>query len=192
MSMSGKIVIICGFSACGKDSITKYISDTYNYNMVISTTSRPMRVGEKQGEPYHFISRTEFENRIRADKFIEYRHYDTLVNGVPDTWYYGVSKNSIDPTKNYIVVLDMWGLSQFKEQFDNTISFFINVPDEERKNRAKAGREDFDETEWNRRLADDNAKFTPEVINEHVDFVVQNDNLERCVSNIMRKAKMKF
>ena len=30
---------------------------------------------------------------IEDDAFIEYRKYNTLVNGQADTWYYGIRKN---------------------------------------------------------------------------------------------------
>ena len=103
--MKNKIVVICGFSASGKDSITKYISDNYKYEMVISTTSRPMRPNESENNPYHFISKKQFEDMITQNEFIECRKYNTLVNSIPDLWFYGVHKDSIDLSKhNYIVV----------------------------------------------------------------------------------------
>lgn len=185
--MSSKIVVICGFSSSGKDSIANYISHKYKYQTITSTTSRPMRVNESEGEPYHFIRREQFEAGVTADEFIEYRQYNTLVDGVPDIWYYGVRKNEVLPDKNYIVVLDLWGLEQFKKHFDNTVSFFISVPDEQRKQRAINGRLDFDEVEWERRLADDKTKFSKEKIQELVDCIIPNLSFEKCISGIMEK-----
>ena len=123
---------------------------------------------------------------LSNNEFIESRTYNTLVNNIPDIWYYGVSKESIDLSKhNYIVVLDILGLIQFKKHYkDNIISFFINVDEQTRKQRC-INREDFDETEWNRRYLDDKEKFTEEVINREVDYVIENYDFDKCVNKII-------
>lgn len=184
-----KIVIICGFSASGKDSLTKYIADHFNYNMTISHTSRPIRPKESEGDPYYFISKEQFETMINNGEFIECREYHTLVNNIPAVWYYGVHKDEVDLSQySYIVVLDIRGLRAYKEHFgeDKIISFFIEVDEETRKQRC-VGRADFDLTEWNRRLEDDKALFTDEVIKQEVDFVVENYNFEQCINKILDK-----
>ena len=123
---------------------------------------------------------------LSNNEFIECRTYNTLVNNISDIWYYGVSKDSIDLSKhNYIVVLDILGLIQFKKHYkDNIISFFINVDEQTRKERC-INREDFDETEWNRRYLDDKLKFTEEVINREVDYVIENYDFDECVNKII-------
>jgi len=123
---------------------------------------------------------------LSNNEFIECRTYNTLVNNIPDIWYYGVSKDSIDLSKhNYIVVLDILGLIQFKKHYkDNIISFFINVDEQTRRSRC-IDREDFDEVEWNRRYLDDKEKFTQEVINKEVDYVVDNYDFDKCVGEII-------
>jgi len=184
--MQNKLLVICGFSASGKDSITKYIADNYNYKMVISHTSRPMRPNESEGNPYCFITRQQFEEMLSKNEFIECRTYNTLVNNIPDIWYYGVHKDNINLSKhNYIVVLDILGLIKFKKYFkDNIISFFINVDEPTRKQRC-INRKDFDEVEWNRRYEDDKRNFTEEVINKEVDYVVDNYDFNKCIKEII-------
>jgi len=183
-----KLVILVGFSASGKDKIQKYISDNYNYEMVISHTSRPMRLNESENNPYHFITRKQFEDMIVENEFIECRKYNTLVNNIPDIWYYGISKNSIDLSKHsYIVVLDILGLIEIKKHFkDNVISFFIDVDEPTRKQRC-INRSDFDESEWNRRKSDDEEKFTYEIVNQEVDYMVSNYDFDTCVEYILDK-----
>ena len=181
-----KIIVVCGFSASGKDSICKYISNKLNYKTIISHTSRPMRPNESEGNPYYFISKQQFEEMITNDKFIEYRTYNTLLNNNPDTWYYGVHKNSIDLAKhNYIVVLDIWGLQQFKKFYkDNIVLFFINVDEPTRRQRC-ISRNDFNTTEWDRRYEDDKEVFTPKVINKEADYVIENYDFDKCVNEII-------
>jgi len=156
--------------------------------MVISHTSRPKRQYESEGNPYYFISKGQFENMIIENELIECRKYNTIYKGMIDIWYYGVHKDSIDLSKNnYIVVLDIKGLIEFKKHFKkNIISFFIDVDEQTRKQRC-INREDFDETEWARRWLDDVDNFTDEVINKEVDYIVENYDFDKCLNEIINK-----
>lgn len=183
-----KVYVLSGFSASGKDSICKYISNKYNISTLISYTSRPIRPNEVDGIAYHFISKDQFKEMVANDEFIECREYHTLVNNVPDVWFYGMHKDSVDLSKHsYIVVLDILGLQEFKEQYsDKIVSFFINVDEPTRKQRC-IDRADFDETEWNRRYQDDLVNFTPEIIKQEVDYIVDNYDFDKCVGEIVEK-----
>jgi guanylate kinase len=192
--MNNKIIVICGFAGSGKDTICKYISDNYDYKMIISTSSRPIRPNESEGNPYHFVSRETFEKMIEYGECIECRKYNTLVNNVPDIWYYGVHKNSIDLSKNnYVVVLDMLGLIEIKKYFkDNIISFFIDVNEPERRRRAFQSRKNFDLTEWNRRFIDDSKQFPLDRIVDEVNFIVENYDFDKCIDTIVRVIERKI
>lgn len=189
--MKNKIVVLCAPSAAGKDSIAKELSEHYNYKFVISDSSRPPRPYESEGNPYYFKTRSKFENMIANNEMIEFRTYNTLVSGNPDTWYYGVHKSSIDLSKNsYVVVLDITGLKAFKKEFgDNVISFYIYVDASERTARA-IRRYGWDRTEWERRLADDAKVFSPQAISDNCDFTVENYVLEDCINEIIYDIKM--
>ena len=69
---------------------------------------------------------------------IEYRTYNTIQNGIPSIWYYGIEKKEVDLSKNsYIAVVDLKGLSDIKKEFgENVISFYISVDEESRRLRA--------------------------------------------------------
>jgi len=57
-----KIFVISGLSGAGKDSVVDGLKEAgMNYTRVITTTTRSMRSNETQGNPYHFISKDEFE-----------------------------------------------------------------------------------------------------------------------------------
>jgi guanylate kinase len=167
-----EIVILVGMSSAGKDTIARLLEEKNGYNFIISTTTRPMRDGESDKNPYNFVNNETFEKLIKNDELIEYREYHTLVNNVPDIWYYGVEKNEVDPNKRYVVVLDTVGLREFKMEYkEKIISIFLQVDDETRKNRCLT-RGDFNEPEWERRLADDKIRFSDEIIKNEIDYVV--------------------
>ena len=67
------LVILSGVSGAGKDTIKKeLIKRMPNIVTLPSFTSRDMRLGEVEGDHYHFISKEEFEEKIRKGDFYEY------------------------------------------------------------------------------------------------------------------------
>lgn len=176
---NNNIIILIGKSSSGKDTLARILEKEHGYKFIVSTTTRPMRQGESQKNPYYFVSNEEFVNLIDNNKLIEYRTYNTLVDNIPALWYYGVEKTEVNNQDKYVVVLDIIGLKEFQKEFGNRVtSFYIDVNDNERKRRCLS-RGDFNESEWNRRLEDDNRVFSPKVINEHVDYVISSyDNKE--------------
>ena len=122
-----KIITLTGCSASGKDTLLNMII-RYNKNIlpIISTTTRPMRKGEKEGVNYYF------KDKIDLDSLIEYREYKT-VNGI---YFYGIEKeeieNKLKQSNTLIVILDYRGLKAMREYcLKNNInieSYYIQVP----------------------------------------------------------------
>lgn len=187
--MNNKIVLIAGFSNTGKDTIANEIKNL-GYDFIISHSTRPIRPGESQGNPYWFVSKDEMNKMIIHGELAEYRSYDTLVDGISDTWHYGVSKKSIEPNKQYVCVVDIIGVRQLTEIYgDRIIPIFIETSETLRFERAKS-RGDFNITEWNRRLKDDNTLFTEEVISNEFKNIVENKNINEAISHIKEILKI--
>lgn len=160
------IVILCGPSASGKDTLMNNLVEKEHFGRIISTTTRPMREGEQNGREYHFVSEKEFLSDIENDRFLEYRSYQTLVADTPSTWYYGCSKKDIDAldkTDTQVIILDPKGARDLIGYYgeENCFLCLVQAPEQERKAKAMS-RGSFDETEWNRRAADDKRVFAPE------------------------------
>lgn len=152
------ITILIGKSGAGKDTFLKQ-AVKLGMKPVVSYTTRPMREGEKNGEDYNFVSPKEFK-KLKAEGMIaESRSYDTLVGGVPDTWYYGSPK--LNAEGGHIAVLTPDGAMSYIGIYGAEVLdiYLIEVNETIRKERAKK-RGSFDETEWNRRAADDEDKFS--------------------------------
>lgn len=192
--MSGEIIILCGFSASGKDTLAKELVDL-GAHFIVSHTTRPMRNGEKNGDPYFFISDDEFLKMESLRKFIEHRKYNTLLNNLPSVWHYGVHKEQVIDDKINVVVLDVLGTIEFKKYFgDRCISFFIDADYDERKKRCIA-RGDYDDAEFNRRNKDDEKKFSKDLIKKEIDFIIKStnslDNLKQIIALISLKRQSK-
>ena len=175
MSESNIILAIVGFSSAGKDTLAKYAHDNLGYNFVVSHSTRPMRAGESQGNPYYFINDNEMCSLFVQNKLIEAREYDSVYG----KWFYAVSKDEIEDSKKYVVVVDFSGFQSLKKHFgDRVQSVFIECSEPERRKRAQL-RGDFNFDEWNRRYEDDKAKFPIKLIKNHMDWILETTNCSK-------------
>ena len=180
LKKDGIIVILSSPSGAGKTTLVKKIAQENNFNISISHTTRKPRSNEKNGEDYYFISEEEFTNLIKKEEFLEYaKVFENL---------YGSSKSKVIENlkngENVIFDIDWQGTEQIKKKklSFKLISFFILPPSKtELFNRLK-----------NRDMKDKNIvekrmKQFNEDINhwKNYDFVVINDDLQRCYLEII-------
>lgn len=77
------IVIISGPSGAGEDSVIDGLSKLVTIHRVITTSTREPRPGESDGNPYHFVTESEFNAKIAAGEMIEWaREYNNHLYGV--------------------------------------------------------------------------------------------------------------
>ena len=66
----GNLIVISGPSGAGKDTIVENLKDVNdNFWVSVSMTSREIRSNDIPGETYYFVSRDEFEERIKKGYF---------------------------------------------------------------------------------------------------------------------------
>ena len=161
------IKIYVGKSASGKDTFLKKDIASGEYLPIVTYTTRPMREGEVDGVDYKFVTKDQFFALDLTGQIAEKRSYDTLVAGMPDTWYYGSPKIEDPDKRNYVTILDVNGAMEYIRIYgpEAIQIVFVYVPNDIRKRRAMK-RGSFDETEWLRREADDDIKFSGEKIDE--------------------------
>ena len=176
---------ITGKSSSGKDSIARVLSSQYGYKYVVSTTTRPMRSNETNHVDYHFISTEEFQKLVDKDELIEYRYYNTIQDGKPSKWEYGIERDEIDLNNHsYVCVVDLIGLEDLKREFGyKVISIYIDVPEKTRRIRAIARDRFFEEDEWSRRCKDDDIKFRD--VGKAVDLITVNNKLDECLEDAL-------
>ena len=177
--MKNKLLIMLSKSSCGKDYVLNKLVSDYNFQPLISHTSRPKRPSEINHTSYHFVSTNEFLSMISNDELIEYRTYNTLVDNVPDVWYYGLSKNTIDklnPSTNYVTIFDVQGAKDFIEYYgrENCYVCMLKCGDKIREERAKL-RGGFNRKEWLRRKDDDRIVFSDDNTKGLIDHYITND-----------------
>ena len=176
----GIIVILSSPSGAGKTTLVKKISIEKNFKISISHTTRKPRTNEVNGKDYFFVNKEEFKNLVDKGEFLE--HAKVFEN------YYGSTKSKVierlKKGENVIFDIDWQGTEQIKKKNLNykLITFFILPPSKtELFNRLK-----------NRDMKDKNIveermkQFNEDINNwENYDFVVINDNIDRCYKEII-------
>ena len=184
LEKDGIIVILSSPSGAGKTTLVKKISQENNFKISISHTTRKPRTNETNGKDYFFTSEEEFKNLIQNKKFLEY----AKVFGN----YYGSSKSqvleSLNKGENVIFDIDWQGTEQIKKEKLNykVVTIFILPPSKlELFNRLK-----------NRDMKDKNIveermnQFNEDIEHwENYDFVVVNEDLEKCYKEIIEFIK---
>ncbi len=101
----GKLIVLMGKSASGKDTIYKLLKEDESLNLkqLVPYTTRPMRAGEVEGEAYHFVTEAQFKELLQKGRVIEHRSYNT-VHGL---WrYFTVADAQIDLSKDsYLLII---------------------------------------------------------------------------------------
>lgn len=177
--MKGQILIISGPSGSGKSTLLKrllqYEKDLY---FSISSTTRQMRKGEKNGVNYHFVSKDEFEKDVKNGEFLEWAKVHEN--------YYGTSLKPVNLAlkdgKIAIFDIDVQGFNIAKSKFAPIItSVFISTKNQnELINRLNARKTDSCEAIKQRIY---NAKKEMEHILEY-DYFFINDDLEKSYQNL--------
>ena len=120
------IFILSGPSGAGEDSIINGLEKHFPIERIITTTTRDMRPGESQGNPYWFITQEEFVSRREAGEFVEWAEQ---YNGK----LYGVTKQEIERVKQSGKIatwkIEWKGVVTAKKLFPEIPAIFITVPD---------------------------------------------------------------
>ena len=67
------LILISAPSGAGKTTVCQRLLAAHpNLTRAVTATTRPPRVGERDGIDYHFLSREQFEARLRGGEFIEH------------------------------------------------------------------------------------------------------------------------
>ena len=174
--------VLSGVSGAGKDTIKKeLIKRMENIETLPSITSRKPRIGEEEGVQYHFISKEEFEKRIKNDEFYEYDlHHEN---------YYGTSRKIMHEKINNgkIIVKDIEvngteNLLKILKDETKIITIFLKVEKEELRRRLISRGDNLSEEELELRLK--RLEYEESKIKLY-DYVIKNDDLEKTVQIIM-------
>ena len=97
-----KIIAIMGEAGTGKDTLMQEVLKVHPFHEIVSCTTRPSREGEVDGVNYHFLSESEFAEKVLNFDMLE----ATEFNG----WFYGTDITALSPNKVNIGVFNPAGV----------------------------------------------------------------------------------
>ena len=176
----GIMVIVSSPSGAGKTTLVKKISSENSFSISISHTTRKPRSYELDGSHYFFVSNSEFKKLISNEKFLEYaKVFNNYYGSLKDTVIEKLNKG-----ENIIFDIDWQGTQQIKQKDlkYKIITVFLLPPSREELFERLLKREQNNEKIANERMK----QFKKDVLHwKNYDFVVINDNIQRCYNRII-------
>ena len=171
----GKVFIFSAPSGSGKTTIVRHLLNTFpNLGFSISATTRKKRSGEIDKKDYYFLTRNDFELKIKQNEFVEWEqvyedlYYGTLNSEVLRLWNQG---------KHVVFDVDVVGGLNLKKYFGNDgLSVFVKVPSIDELEKRLRLRNTETEKSINKRL--ERVKYELG-FEKDFDIVLVNDNLEK-------------
>lgn len=120
-----RMIILAAPSGAGKSSfVDRICKEELRLEDTVTYTTRPMRLGESEGNPYHFVSLQEFEKLKAENYFVEWARVHTNFYGTP---LYQLERAW---TKGRCIIMDVdvQGAATFKSKFPDAKSIFILPP----------------------------------------------------------------
>lgn len=174
----GQLIIVSGPSGSGKDTLLARLFEKHpEIELSISSVTRSMRQGEREGEKYHFISRDEFLMGLKENKFLEHNEY--MGN------YYGTPREPVDRCiergGDIILEIDVNGAAAVRRLMPKAVSIFIMPPSFEELERRLSGRGTESEEAVRGRLTAALSEIKEAV---NYDYIVVNGDLDKAVEEL--------
>ena len=175
---TGQVIVISSPSGGGKGTvIAELLKKQKNLWLSVSTTSRPQRANDIPGVTYNFVTKEDFEKKIKEDYFLEYTEYVGNYYGTPKE----PIKEKLDQGIDVILEIEIEGASNIKKLLPESIFIFIMPPSIKTLVKRLKKRN----TDSNDKLMERFHKTYKE-INEvtKYNYVVINDDLEETVDKV--------
>lgn len=119
------LIIVVGPSGVGKSTfVDRIVSEMPVLHDAVTCTTRSPRSGETEGNPYFFLTREEFESRIKGDFFVEWAHVHTNLYGTPVSQL----ENPWSEGKAVIMDVDVQGAQTIMSKHPQSLTIFIHPP----------------------------------------------------------------
>ena len=168
------LLILSSPSGAGKTTLTRKLREKFpTLRFSISHTTRKPRANEADGKDYHFIDRTQFDELVEREAFLEWAHVHENCYG---TSLAEIERAKSDPSCSGIIFdIDYQGARQIRAKVPEAVSVFILPPSMIELERRLRGRASESEDAVRKRFAAARDEI------EHYgffDYLVVNDDVD--------------
>jgi len=194
----GKVYVLMGKSATGKDTIFRLLKENaeLGLNTVVGYTTRPIRVGEKNGCEYFFVTEEKWKELCAANKVVETRTYHTVVG---DWHYFTADDGQIRKEgPDYLFISTLEGYEKLRAFYGEEMvrPIYVEVEDGLRLTRALSREREQKKPNYEemcRRFLADQKDFSEENLqNAGIVKRYPNNSLEECVAEIAADIRESF
>lgn len=134
----GVLFVFSGPSGVGKGTLKAKLFEEFADRIAysVSATTRGPREGEVDGKDYFFISRQEFERRVKNNDFLEHAEFAGNCYGTPRAYV----EKLLDSGVNVVLEIDVQGALQVMKSMPECVSVFILPPSFEELEHRLRGR----------------------------------------------------
>lgn len=172
------LFVISAPSGAGKTSLVRALIKLNAIKISISYTTRPIRLGEKEGVDYFFVNEDRFQTMVKEGAFLEYAAIYGYHYGTAREWVLEQLKAGQD----VLLEIDWQGARQVRQLFPPALTIFILPPSpyalrERLIKRRQDGRSIID-----KRLAMAHEEITHYI---EFDYLVVNDDFNQAVQSLV-------
>lgn len=174
----GILFVVSGPSGAGKGTVMGEVFKRINdLNFSVSATTRAPRSGERDGVNYRFVTNEEFDRMIAEGEMLEFIEKFTNRYGTPKL----AVESLLNQGKDVLLEIETTGASNVKRLMPECVSIFIAPPSLSALWERLSGR--MTESQKERQLRFNVSKEEIECA-RHYDYVVVNDEVNRCAERI--------
>jgi guanylate kinase len=175
----GLMMMIVAPSGVGKTSLTRrLVADHSDLHLSISATTRSPRPGEHEGRDYHFVARSDFDDMIAQNAFLEWAEVYEHRYGSPKAPIMA----ALDRGESVLFDIDYQGAMKIRaEAPEDSVMIYVLPPSiAEMSRRLHARSQDSEET-IRKRIARAKGEVA---LWEGFDYVILNDDFDRAYSDL--------
>lgn len=176
----GLLIVLSGPSGVGKGTVRKALFKRPDHNLVysVSMTTRTKRPGEVDGIDYYFVSKEEFQHRLKEGKFLETAEFVGNFYGTP----LDKVEEQLDAGKEVVLEIEVEGALQVREKVKDAVLIFLVPPGKQALYDRLRSRGTESEDVIEKRIKKANREFK---LAHLYDYIVVNDEVDNAADRVM-------